>query len=108
MAQIVYWRRELPPLSEQLEGEHEITATSERVHLSWDERDALWSRCYDHLMANARARIVQEVERLGGSCAHVLEEAITAKQDDVTGEFWLAGTFRYVMYVHPPAPVTPA
>ncbi len=103
-SKIVYWRRELPPLSEQLEGEHEVTASSERVHLTFAERDGLWGRCYEDLMAQARERIRQEVERLGGSCAHVLDEAIVARQDEASGEFWLAGTFRYVMYVHPPSP----
>ena len=104
MADLIYWRRELPPLSEQLEGEHEITADSERVHASWADRDTLWGRCYQDLMARARERIIQEVLRLGGSCAHVLDEAVTMKRDDRTEEFWLAGRFRYVMYVHPPAP----
>ncbi|MFN0248737.1 MAG: hypothetical protein ACKV2T_17745 [Kofleriaceae bacterium] len=101
MSKIVYWRRELPPLSEQLEGEHEVTASSDKVHYSWDQRGRLWGRCYDSLMEHARERIIQEVVRLGGSCAHVLDEAITSRQDEVAGEFWLVGTFRYVMYVHP-------
>jgi hypothetical protein len=102
MAQIVYWRQELPPMSEELEGEHEVTARSERIHASWSERGALWGRCYDRLVANAHDRIAAEVRRLGGSCAHVTHEQITSRQDDAAGEFWLEGTFRYVMYVHPP------
>jgi hypothetical protein len=101
MAEIVYWRRELPPSSEQMEGEHEITAGSDRVHYSYAERSALWGRCYESLMSHLRERIIQEVARLGGSCAHVTDEAIRARQDDAAGEFWLEGTFRFVMYVHP-------
>ena len=107
MPSIVYWRRELPPLSEQIEGEHEITADSARVHGAWGDRDALWSRCHDDLMSRARARIGDEVTRLGGSCAHVVDEVIAVRRDDGSGDFWLSGTFRYVMYVHPPAAITP-
>jgi hypothetical protein len=103
MDKIIYWRRELPPLSEQVEGEHELTAESDRVHVSWADRDALWGRCHASLMRHARDRMIQEVERLGGSCAHVLEESVTAKHDETTDEFWLAGKFQFLVYVHPPA-----
>jgi hypothetical protein len=101
MAQIVYWRSELPPLCERMEGEHEVDATSDKVHYTLADRGQLWATCYRKLIERAENRIVQEVKRLGGSCAHVTEEAIVARQDDATGEFWLAGTFRFVMYVHP-------
>ena len=57
--------------------------------------------------ARARARIGDEVTRLGGSCAHVVDEVIAVRRDDGSGDFWLSGTFRYVMYVHPPAAITP-
>lgn len=102
MPPIVYWRRELPPLSEQIEGEHEVTADSERVHGAWGDRAALWGRCYPTLMAAAEARLAAEVARLGGSCAHVVDETVSAKGDDGSGDFWLSGRFRYVLYVHPP------
>jgi hypothetical protein len=82
MVKILYWRRELPPLSEQIEGEHEVTADSAKVHVSWADRDTLWSR--------------------GGSCAHIVDEAVTARRDEHTGESWLHGRFRFVLYVHPP------
>ena len=101
MAQIVYGRRELPPLSEELEGSHEVTAHSDKVHYDWADRDGLWGKCYDSLMAAARARIAQEVDRLHGSCAHVVDEQITSKTSDATGEFWLIGTFTFVLYRHP-------
>ena len=103
MAKIIYWRQELPPLSEQLEGEHEITAESDRVHVSCADRDTLWTRCYENLMGHARERMTQEVARFGGSCAHVLEESITTGHDPTTDEFWLAGKFHYLAYVHPAA-----
>ncbi|MCE9575096.1 MAG: hypothetical protein K8W52_18235 [Deltaproteobacteria bacterium] len=102
MAQIIYWRRELPPLSEELEGTHEVTAQSERVHHAYANRDELWGRCHVSLMAAARARIEQEVARLHGSCAHVVDESISSKSDDGTGDFWLVGTFTFVLYRHPP------
>ncbi|MBK9033657.1 MAG: hypothetical protein IPL61_20730 [Myxococcales bacterium] len=104
MAQIVYWRRELPPLSQQIEGEHEALATSEQVHASWADRDALWHRCYLSLAAAAERRIAQEVVRLGGSCAHVVSEQVTTKRDDANETMWLVGLYRFVMYVAPPAP----
>jgi hypothetical protein len=103
MAKIIYWRRELPPMSEQLEGEHELTANSDRVHVSAADRDTLWGRCYENLMSHARDRMTQEVGRLHGSCAHVLEESITTGHDLATDEFWLAGKFHYLVYVHPAA-----
>ncbi|MBK7077685.1 MAG: hypothetical protein IPH44_35850 [Myxococcales bacterium] len=104
MTKVVYWRRDLPPLSEQIEGEHELIATSEHAHVSWAERDALWGRCYRSLTERAEARLAQEVARLGGSCAHVVDEQVASKVDDATGAMWLVGTYRYVLYRHPPGP----
>ena len=100
-ARIIYWRRELPPLSEEIDGEHVVEATSARVHASWAERDLLWGRCYEDLMIHARDRIAQEVTRLGGSCAHVTDEIVRARTDDGSGDFWLEGTFTYTLYRHP-------
>lgn len=101
MAQVVYWRRELPPLTELVEGEHELVATSEHVHASWADRDALWGRCYQSLAVRAEARIAQEVVRLNGSCAHVVSEQVTSKRDDADDTMWLVGVYRFVMYRHP-------
>jgi hypothetical protein len=53
------------------------------------------------LQATAEDRIRQEVLRLGGSCAHVVDEQVTAKIDEASAMFWPAGRFRFVMYVHP-------
>lgn len=101
MSQVIYWRRELPPLSEQIEGEHEVEAESPHVHYDYGNREAMWGKSYGPLMEEAERRMAQEVARLGGSCAHVLEEVVTAKTNDATAMFWLHGRFRYVMYVHP-------
>jgi hypothetical protein len=101
MSHVVYWRRDLPPLSEEIEGEHEVEAESPHVHYDFGRREAMWSKCYGLLQEVAEERIRQEVLRLGGSCAHVVDEAITAKTDDAAALFWLRGRFRFVMYVHP-------
>jgi hypothetical protein len=36
--------------------------------------------------------------RLGGDCAHVLDEHIDSRRDDLTNESWLQGRFNYVLY----------
>ena len=101
MPQVVYWRQDLPPLSEQLEGEHEIDAESPHVHYSFGDREAMWSQCYGLLQKRSEERVKQEVLRLGGSCAHIVEEQITTKTDDAAALSWLHGRFRFLMYTHP-------
>jgi hypothetical protein len=49
-------------------------------------------------MTHAADRLEQEVARLGGRCAHVLEEAIDSRHDDATNEAWLHGRFTYMLY----------
>ena len=61
----------------------------------------LWDRCYEELMANTQARLVQEVARLGGHYAHVRDESIDIRHDEVAGEAWLRGRFSYVLYRRP-------
>ena len=93
-----YWHRELPPIEAEVLGEHVVEATSGRVRNTMVHRDELWNRCYEDLMAHARARIEQEVARLGGDCAHVLDESVDSRHNDITGETWLHGLFTYVLY----------
>ena len=50
---IVYWHRELPPLTE-LMAEHTLEATSSRVPGTISHRDELWDRCYRELMSNTQ------------------------------------------------------
>lgn len=95
---IIYWHRELPPLSAEPMGEHIIEATSRRVPVTVAHRDELWRQCYEDLMDRVRARLQQEIARLGGNFAHVLNESIETKHDDVTGETWLHGRFAYMLY----------
>jgi hypothetical protein len=96
-SKVVYWRRELPPLDAEAIGEHTLEATSTRVPYAYGQ-EHVWERCYEDLMAQARARLEQEVIRLGGDLAHVLEESIEDRHDAATGTTWLHGRFQYVLY----------
>jgi hypothetical protein len=100
-AQVVYWHRELPPLDAEILDEHTIEATSCRVPGTIAHRDDLWRTCYESLMAQTRIRLEQEVIRLGGHYAHVFDEAIDIRRDEVKGEAWLRGRFSYVLYRRP-------
>lgn len=96
--EIVYWHRDLPPLDAEPVGEHTLEATSHRVSGSFAHGDDLWDECYRDLMAQARGRLGQEVARLGGHYAHVLDESVDSRRDDAKGEAWLHGQFSYVLY----------
>jgi len=94
----IYWHRELPPLDVQPMEEHVVEASSSRVPDTIAHREELWSRCESELMANARERLGEEVTRLGGRCAHVLDESIETRHNAGTGEAWLHGRFTYMLY----------
>ena len=100
-AKTIYWHRELPPLDAELMAEHTVEANSSRVAGSLAYGDRLWERCHLELMDNARERLTQEIDRLGGHYAHVLDEAIAPAHDVATGEAWLHGTFTYALYRRP-------
>jgi hypothetical protein len=100
---VVYWHRELPPLDADSVGEYTLEAASARVPDTLAHRDELWDRCYDDLMARARDRLVQEVARLGGDYARVLDEVIDARHDATSGEAWLSGRYTYRLYRRPAA-----
>ena len=102
---LLYWHRELPPIDAQSIAEHTVEADSGRVPGTIAHRDELWDECYRELMANVESRVVQEVARLGGHYAHMYDEVISPKHDDVTGETWLHGTFRYMLYRRVPEPL---
>ena len=104
---VIYWHRDLPPLDAEPVAEHVVEATSMRVKNSLAHRNELWDRCYDDLMAHVRDRVHQEVVRLGGDYAHVLEESIDSRHDDVSGEAWLHGRFSYLLLRAPVSPVRP-
>ncbi len=96
----VYFRRELPPLSESIEGEHIVEADSPHLPLG-SLHDELWSRCADPLAQEATRRIEQEVRRLGGSCAHVVDEQIDPHTDYNSATTWLHGRYTIILYRHP-------
>lgn len=100
---IVYWHRDLPPADAELMSEHTVEATSGRVAGTLSHRDELWGHCYEELMANAETRLAQEIARLGGHYAHVLDESIDTRRNDVTTEAWLHGRFSYMLYRRPSA-----
>jgi hypothetical protein len=95
---VVFWHRELPPLTVEAIGEHTVEANSARIAGTIAHHDELWSRCYAELMAAADARVRQEVVRLGGSLAHVHGEEIVPKRDARTNEAWLHGRFIFTLY----------
>ena len=99
---MIYWHRELPPFDAEAMGEQVVEATSGRVPGTLAHRDELWDRCYEDLMVQARARLEQEVARLGGNYAHVLNESVDSRHDDATGEAWLHGRFTCMVYRRPP------
>jgi hypothetical protein len=101
-SRIIFWHRELPPLDAELLGEHTVEADSSRVAGTLAHRDDLWDRCYRELMASAERRLLQEAARLGGDYAHVHDEAIAPKHDEVAGEAWLHGRFTYMLYRRAP------
>ena len=94
---IVYWHRQLPPPQAEILGEHVVEASSCRVPATISRRDELWDACYEDLMRETRRRIEQEVARLNGHFAHVLDESIDSRHDDVSGENWLHGRFTYML-----------
>ena len=95
---VIYWHRELPPLNANAVGEHTVEIAGRRVPGTLAHRDELWNECYEDLMEQVRIRLEQEVARLEGTCAHVLNESIDSRHDPVTGEAWLHGYFTYVLY----------
>jgi hypothetical protein len=99
--QTIYWHRDLPPFDAEVMGEHIIEARSARVRGTLAYRDELWSQCHESLMAQAQARLEQEVIRLGGDYAHVLNESVHSKHNPVTAEAWLYARFTFVLYRKP-------
>jgi hypothetical protein len=46
-------------------------------------------------MTGLQDRLRQEEVRLGGDCAHVLEESIDSQRDEAASEAWLHGRLNY-------------
>lgn len=98
LQQTIFWHGDLPPLDAEVVAEHTVEANSGRVRKRLHNGVSLWDRCYAELMANANARLAQELTRLGGHYAHVYDESVTPQHDDRTGEGWLHGVFNYTLY----------
>lgn len=94
----IYWHRDLPPPDAEALGEHLVEAASIHVPGTFRRGDQQWTVCYEDLMAQTRARLGEEIRRLGGTCAHVLEEHIETRHNDAAGDAWLYGRFRYVLF----------
>jgi hypothetical protein len=94
----IYWHRELPPLDAQPLEEHVVEASSPPVPDTIAHRDDLWHLCEHELMENAGDRLREEIARLGGRYAHVLDESIETQHNACTGEAWLRGRFTYMLY----------
>jgi hypothetical protein len=95
---IIFWHRELPPVAAEPMDEHIVEADSAHVAGTIAHRDELWDQYYEDLMSKVGVRLEQEVTRLGGNYAHVLDEAVDSHHDDVTNESWLHGRFTYMLY----------
>jgi hypothetical protein len=99
--QRIFWHRDLPPVRAEIMDEHVVEATSLRLPGHLVQRDDNWHRCHDDLMVRTRERIEQELTRLGGDYAHVVDESIDSRHDDAVFEAWLHGRFTFVMYRDP-------
>ena len=97
-AQTIYWHRELPPLYARPLAEHTLEAVSRRVPDSIAHREELWTSCRDDLVQHVNERLNEEIARLGGRYAHVLDEVVDTRHDAATGEAWLHGRYRYMLY----------
>jgi hypothetical protein len=95
---IIFWHRELPPVAAEPMDEHIVEADSAHVAGTIAHRDELWNRYYEDLMSNARLRLQQEVARLGGIYAHVLDETVDSRHNEASNESWLHGRFTYMLY----------
>ncbi len=102
---LVYWHRELPPLTDDVAGEYVVEAESYAVPASRPAEEELWQECHESLMKVACDRLEQEVRRLGGSSARVVEADIREKRDPLAGTLRLVGRFTYILYRAPAASI---
>jgi hypothetical protein len=100
-AKRIYWHRELPPLDADAVAEQTVEAASGRLQGTLEHRNELWDRCYADLMEKLTARLEQELTRLGGDCAHVLDESIDSRHDDAGGDVWLHGRLTFLVMRRP-------
>src|SRR4051794_26691277 len=94
----IYWHRELPPIDAQPMEEHVVEAFSTHVPDTIAHRNDLWHRCKSELVESAGERLREEIARLGGRYAHVLDESIDIRHNASAGEAWLHGRYTYMLY----------
>jgi hypothetical protein len=99
---IIFWHRDLPPVAAEPTEEHVVEADSAHVAGTIAHRDELWDQYYEDLMSKVTERLEQEITRLGGNYAHVLDETVDSRHNDVTNESWLHGRFTYMLYRQAP------
>ena len=97
----IYWHHDLPPLAHDPVSEHVVQARSDVVPYRPGHLEDLNEACLASLRKAAVHRLEQELDRLGGSSAHVTDEEIEAKHDEATTDFSLQGTYTYVLYRAP-------
>ena len=62
---VIFWHRDLPPLQADVAGDHVVEATSSHIKGTLARHDELWQQCQLDLMAQAEARLLEEIARLG-------------------------------------------
>jgi len=60
--QQIFWHRELPPFKAEAIGEHVLEASSHHIEGTLAHRDEQWDQCYESLMEQVRARLVQKID----------------------------------------------
>jgi hypothetical protein len=86
--------RGLDPADANVEtGDHHVPTISDS-----GGKCIYWHR---ELMENMQARMKQEIGRLGGHYAHVVDESIDSRHDYAAGQAWLHGIFTYALYRRP-------
>jgi hypothetical protein len=92
---VIYWHA-LPPLDAERSASMPSSDQQARAR-DLAHRGELWDECQQDLMRHVRDRLEQEVARLGGDYAHVMQESLETRRDDVRGEAWLYGRFTYLL-----------
>jgi len=97
----IYWHSDLPPLEDKIAGKYQVTAESDPIPLDYRHKDELRGRSEPSLALRLEDRLGQEIDRLGGHCAHILEEHITPVIDYHNNQYRLRGTYTYVLFLAP-------
>ncbi len=94
----IFWHGDLPPLEAEMLDEHWVVARSDAVKYRFDHKTELWAQCVDSLRVNLEHRLGQEIRRLGGDYAHILDERVVPKIDHESDTYCLEGRYDYVLF----------